>query len=115
MAFPSPAENYHDASLDLNQFLVKNPPATFFVRNESVAILHIQIGDILIVDRSLNPTHNSIILAVINGEFYLRRLLQAEKKWQLSSDIPGDKTIDLNEQITWEIWGVVKHSIHSFQ
>jgi DNA polymerase V len=114
MAFPSPAENYHDASLDLNSLLVKNPSATFFVRNESIAILNIQVGDILVIDRSLSPYPNAVVLAVVNGEFYLRRLELSGKQWVLISDVPGDKSIALAENLTWEIWGIVKHCIHSF-
>lgn len=114
MAFPSPAENYHDASLDLNTLLVKNPIATFFVRNESDAIADLRIGDILIVDRSLNPVHNALVLAIIAGVFVVRRLIQVQNKWQLQSDSITEETINLDAQTDFEIWGIVKHAIRSF-
>ncbi len=114
MAFPSPAENYHDASLDLNTLLVKNPSATFFVRNESDALAAIQVGDVLVIDRSLSPQHNALVLAVVEGTFVLRRLLSVENKWQLQSDNKNDKTLELNDQSDFEIWGIVKHVIRSF-
>jgi len=112
MAFPSPAENYHDASLDLNALLVQNPSATFFVRNESDAIDDIRVGDILVIDRSLSPLDNAIVLAVIEGVFVLRRLSFHQNKWRLQSD--KEKSITLEAQSDFEIWGIVKHSIHSF-
>lgn len=114
MAFPSPAENYHDASLDLNALLVQNPSATFFVRNESDAIAEIRVGDILVIDRSLSPQHNAIALAVVEGVFVLRRLSFHQNKWKLQSDKEEAKSIALDAQGDFEIWGIVKHTIHSF-
>jgi DNA polymerase V len=114
MAFPSPAENYHDASLDLNALLVQNPSATFFVRNESDAIDDIRVGDILVIDRSLSPLDNAIVLAVIEGVFVLRRLSFHQNKWRLQSDKNDTKSIALETQSDFEIWGIVKHCIHSF-
>ncbi len=114
MAFPSPAENYHDASLDLNKILVQNPSATFFVRNESQALHDIRQGDVLVIDRSLAPQHNAIVLAVIEGELVLRRLLQHQNKWQLQSDNQKTQTQILQSESDFEIWGIVKHIIRSF-
>lgn len=114
MAFPSPAENYHDASLDLNKILVQNPSSTFFVRNESEALNNIHLNDVLIIDRSLAPQHNAIVLAVVSGEFVLRRLIQHENKWELQSDKSQHPTITLEMQSDFEIWGIVKHIIRSF-
>lgn len=114
MAFPSPAENYQDASLDLNSLLVQNPSSTFFIRNESEDINHIQIGDILIVDRALSAQHNTIVVAVINDTFMLRRLIKNNDNWTLKSDVGKQTEIRLDKSQTWEIWGVVKHYIHSF-
>src|SRR2546427_6301652 len=67
--FPSPADDYLDGSLDLNQHLIKHPTATFFVRvaGESMREAGIHSGDVLIVDRSLTPSDGSVVIAVVNG------------------------------------------------
>jgi DNA polymerase V len=73
--FPSPADDYLENKLDLNQHLIKNPPATFFVRvtGDSMVDAGIYSGDILVVDRSLNPKDGNIVIAVINGELTVKR------------------------------------------
>ena len=114
MAFPSPAENYQDASLDLNGLLVQNPSATFFVRNESRDIEHILPGDILVVDRSLGYRSGSIVIAIIDDDFVLGRLIEENNRWKLVSDLEENLDIDLAGQVNWEIWGIVRHYIHSF-
>lgn len=74
--FPSPAEQYVDAPLDLNELLVKNPPATYFVRaaGNSMTDAGIQEGDILVVDRSFQPEDNSIVIAGVDNEFTVKYL-----------------------------------------
>lgn len=73
--FPSPAESYVDNALDLNQFLVPNPPSTFFVRvsGDSMNKAGLDDGDLLIVDRSLSPKNNDIVIMRINDEFTVKR------------------------------------------
>lgn len=68
--FPSPADDYIDKSLDLNEYLIKHPAATFYCRvvGESMKEVGIFEGDILIVDRSLEPRHGDVVLAVLDGE-----------------------------------------------
>src|SRR5262245_30704789 len=68
--YPSPADDYLDGSLDLNQHLIKHPTATFFVRvaGESMREAGIHSGDVLIVDRALTPSDGSVIIAIVNGE-----------------------------------------------
>ena len=74
--FPSPAEDHIDMDLNLNEYLVQNPSATFCVKaiGESMKDAGIQSGDIMIVDKSLEPKNRSIVLAVINGEFTVKRV-----------------------------------------
>jgi DNA polymerase V len=74
--FPSPATDYEETKLDLNSHLIANPNSTFFVRidGESMVGCGIKSGDIAIVDRSLEPKHNDIILAVVDGDFTIKRL-----------------------------------------
>ena len=107
MAFPSSAENYQDASLDLNGLLVQNPSATFFVRNESRDIEHILPGDILVVDRSLGHRSGSIVIAIIDDDFVLGRLIEENDKWILVSDLEDKPDTYLAGKVNWEIWGCV--------
>src|SRR5256885_15857527 len=74
--YPSPADDYLDGSLDLNQHLIKHPTATFFVRvaGESMREARVHSGDVLIVDRALAPSDGSVVIAVINGELTVQRL-----------------------------------------
>jgi DNA polymerase V len=74
--FPSPADDYKENDLDLDDLVVKNPEATFYVQvtGDSMKDACIQEGDILVVDRSLSATHNTIIVALVNGEFTVKRL-----------------------------------------
>jgi DNA polymerase V len=74
--FPSPAADYEEGKLDLNQYLIKNPPATFIVRvaGDSMTGAGIHEGDLLIVDRSIEPAHNKVVIAVIDGQLTVKRL-----------------------------------------
>ena len=76
VGFPSPAANYMEDTLDLNEYLVKHPSATFFVRVAGEAMIEagIHSEDILIVDRSLEPVENKVVIAVVNGQFMVRRM-----------------------------------------
>ncbi|MFW6276789.1 MAG: LexA family protein, partial [Bacteroidota bacterium] len=80
--FPSPADDYMEGRLDLNDFLVKNPAATFFVRvtGDSMINAGIHSGDILVVDRALDPKDGNIVIAVINGELTVKRLSRLKNK-----------------------------------
>jgi DNA polymerase V len=115
--FPSPAEDYIECKLDLNEHLIQHPAATFFVRasGESMKDAGIQCGDMLIVDRSLEATHGKIVIAAINGELTVKRLSHKEGRVQL---IPANKEyqpIDITEEQDLVIWGVVTHVIHEAQ
>ena len=114
--FPSPADDYLDRRLDLNEFLIKHPAATFFVRVDGDSMMHAGIysGDILIVDRSLEPKNNKIIVAVVNGDFTVKRFRRTKGRIYLFSENPDFPPIEVTEDIDFEIWGVVIHVIHSF-
>ena len=75
--FPSVAEDYIENSLDLNELIIKHPASTFFVRvqGDSMRGAGILSGDILVVDRSLEASNNKIIVAIVNGEFTVKRLV----------------------------------------
>lgn len=112
--FPSPADDYIECKLDLNEFLIHHPAATFFVRasGDSMNDAGIQSGDMLIVDRSLEATHGKIVIAAINGELTVKRLSRQANQVKL---IPANKNyqpIDITADQDIVIWGVVTHVIH---
>tara|TARA_Y100000588_G_C14223046_1_gene911910 strand:+ start:198 stop:725 length:528 start_codon:yes stop_codon:yes gene_type:complete len=112
--FPSPADDYVETKLDLNSHLIKHPAATFFVRasGESMINAGIHTGDILIVDRSLEATHNKIVIAAIDGELTVKRLSKMGHQIQLLAENDDFPPIDITEDQDLVIWGVVTHVIH---
>ena len=113
--FPSPAEDHMDSSLDLNQHLIKHPSATFYVyaRGDSMVLAGISDGDMLIVDRSLEATNDSIVVAIINGEFTVKSISKVNEHLYLMPHNTSYNPIEITEEMDFEIWGVVTHSIHS--
>jgi DNA polymerase V len=114
--FPSPAEDYIEQRLDLNELLIQNPSATFFVRinGDSMIGAGINHDDILIVDRSLKPVSGKIVIAIINGEFTVKRLLKDGDSCKLLAENPDYPPIEITEDSSCEIWGVVTSSINQF-
>ena len=115
--FPSPAEEWDGFTLDLNQHLIHNPPATFFVRamGDSMNTVGIFNSDILIVDRSLTAKHLDIVVASVNGELTVKRLICKNGKTILKAENPSYAFIELNEEMEVTIWGVVTNVIHSLR
>ena len=113
--FPSPAEDHMDSSLDLNQHLIKHPSATFYVyaRGDSMVLAGISDGDMLIVDRSLEAVNDSIVVAIINGEFTVKSISKVNEHLYLMPHNTSYNPIEITEEMDFEIWGVVTHSIHS--
>ena len=113
--FPSPADDYIEAHLDLNTHLIKHPAATFFVKAEGESMIgaNIQSGDLLIVDRSIPPTHGKIVIAAIQGELTVKRLYQQGTILKLLPENPAFPEIEINEASELVIWGVVTHIIHT--
>ncbi|MCP4177651.1 MAG: translesion error-prone DNA polymerase V autoproteolytic subunit [bacterium] len=114
--FPSPAENYMDNPLDLNKHLIKNPPATFFVKVDGDSMINagIQPGDILIVDRSLEVQNNDVIIAIINGEFTVKRLIIKNNICILQPENSKYKPLKITDAMDFEVWGKVITLIHNF-
>ncbi len=114
--FPSPADDFLDHALDLNELLVEHPTATFFVRvkGDSMTGAGIKSGDILIVDRSLEPRDKSVVVALVNSEFTVKRLAKRGDKIFLMPENPLYPFIEITEHMDFEVWGVVRHVIHSF-
>lgn len=113
--FPSPADDYIENTLDLNDFLIEHPAATFFVRvaGDSMTGAGINSGDILIVDRALTPRSGSIVVAILNGEFTVKRLSCVNGKIFLLPENPAYDPIEITEGSGFEVWGVVAHVIHT--
>jgi DNA polymerase V len=115
--FPSPAEEYVQEPLDLNRYCVKNPPATFFVRAEgdSMTGAGIYCGDLLVVDRSIQARRNDIVVAVVDGEFTLKRLTFSQGRPVLVPENPAFRPIEVSEETEFEVWGKVVKVIHEFE
>ncbi len=113
--FPSPADDYIEAKLDLNQFLIKRPAATFFVRVEGESMINAGIhpDDILVVDRSIKPTDGKIVIAVLNGELTVKRLKLTNSSTTLLPENDRFSPISITEEMNFSVWGVVTSVIHS--
>ena len=114
--FPSPADDYLESALDLNEHLIRHPAATFFLRviGESMVGAGIHSGDLLIVDRSIHPVDGRIVIAIIDGELTVKRLSQKRGRIYLMSENPRYPPIKIRDGQNLQIWGVVLHAIHSF-
>ncbi|ACB97301.1 LexA family protein [Beijerinckia indica] len=113
--FPSPADDYLDESIDLNDLLIRNQPATFLWRVDGHSMREAGIfhGDLLVVDRSLAPADGDIVVVIVNGERSLKRLQIRKGQLTLSfenKDYPEGLALHEGDEI--EIWGVVRCSIH---
>jgi DNA polymerase V len=114
--FPSPAEQYIESPLDLNQLLVAKPAATFFVRaaGDSMLGAGIHSGDILVVDRSLAAIDGSIVIAAVDNEFTVKYYRSDEKGIRLEAGNDQYKPIEFSEGMELRIFGVVTAVIHQF-
>tara|TARA_B100000131_G_C18037501_1_gene581033 strand:- start:168 stop:620 length:453 start_codon:yes stop_codon:yes gene_type:complete len=112
--FPSPADDYLDINLDLHSYLVQNPSSTFCVKviGESMKGARIQSGDIMIVDRSLKPKNGSVVLAVIDSEFTVKRVKMKKNELYLFPENNNFDCIKITEEMDFQIWGVVTFVIH---
>ena len=110
--FPSPADDHVEGRLDLNLHLIRRPASTFFVRAEGESMKEIGIfgGDILVVDRSIAPQNNDIVIAILYGELTVKRLKLLTSKPTLSAENTAFPDIPI-DNLDCEIWGVVIHSI----
>jgi DNA polymerase V len=117
--FPSPADDNIEKHLDLNEFLIAHPAATYFVRVEGDSMIEagIQSGDILIVDWSLEPKSGDIVIAMINGEFVVKTFhYQPDtKKCLLLAGNPAYPPIEIRDAMDVEVRGVVTSGLHIFR
>lgn len=112
--FPSPAADYEESQLDLNKYLIKNPPATFFVRvsGDSMEGAGIHNGDLLIVDRSIEAKSGHVIIAVLNGELTVKRLRIYRGKFTLEPENKNYPIQKITKDMAFQVWGVVTNVIH---
>lgn len=112
--FPSPADDHLERSIDLNEELIQHPAATFFVRvkGESMHDAGIQSGDILVVDRSLAPTDRKIVVAMIDGEFTVKRFRNQDGRIFLEAANDQFPKIEVSGDQELVVWGVVSFVIH---
>ena len=113
--FPSPADDFVEGALDLNAHLVRNAAATFYVRasGDSMTGAGIFPGDILVVDRSIEPAHGKIVIAILNGALTVKRLHKRTGQVQLHSENPAYAPIAITEGEELLIWGVVTNVVHA--
>lgn len=113
--FPSPAADYEENQLDLNKHLIRNPAATFFVRvtGDSMTGAGIHDGDLLIVDRSLDPKDKNVVIAVVNGELTVKRIRIRRKKLCLEAENEKYPARHISEDSDFQVWGVVTNVIHA--
>jgi DNA polymerase V len=113
--FPSPADDYLDKGLDLNEFLIKKPTATILMRvgGDSMVGAGIDEGDILVVDKSLTARHDSIVVAIVDGDFTVKRLLVRGGAYFLKAENKNYPLIDVSKCQDFEVSGVVTYVIKS--
>ena len=113
--FPSPADDFVESTLDLNQHLVKHPAATFFVKADGDSMIGagIHSGDTLIVDRSLRPEDGNVVLAVLDGEFTVKTLHHSRGRVFLMPENCRYRPIKVKEGMDFSVWGVVTNVVHS--
>ena len=112
--FPSPATDYMENKLDLNEYLVKHPAATFIVKANGPSMIEAGIlsGDLLIVDRSLTPNSENIVIASVFGDLTVKKLRKKGSALFLISANNEYSSIEVKEEMECFIWGVVTYVIH---
>ena len=114
MGFPSPAGDYEEKRLSLDDLCVPHPISTFFMRvtGDSMDGACIRDGDIIVVDRSITASHNAIVVVRVGELFTVKRLLLYRRKTYLKSENPKYAPIEVTRRSDYEIWGTVTHVVH---
>jgi len=112
--FPSPADDFIECKLDLNDYLIRHPAATFYVRasGDSMRQAGIHSGDLLIVDRAVEPTPGRVVIAVVDGDFTVKRLKRIDGNLCLAPDNDAYPPVPLGDGEGVSIWGVVTAVVH---
>jgi DNA polymerase V len=113
--FPSPADDYIESRIDLNDVLIRHPSSTFFLRvnGDSMRDAGILNGDLLVVDRAVEPRAGRVVVAVLDGGFTLKYLNRHQGRWRLEAAHPDYPPLELGDCDDARIWGVAIHAIHS--
>ena len=114
--FPSPADDYTEENNDLNEHLISNPYSTFFLRVKGDSMINagIKDKDLIIVDKSLTAKPGNIVIALIDGEFTIKRLSMKNNELYLKAENNTYPDFKFKNHIDIQIWGVVVYSIHSY-
>ena len=114
--FPSPADDHTEENIDLNEHLISNPFSTFFLRVKGDSMINagIKDKDLIIVDKSLTARPGNIIIAMIDGEFTMKRLSMKNNELYLKAENHNYPDFRFKNHIDVQIWGVVIYSIHSY-
>jgi DNA polymerase V len=117
MGFPSPAKDYQEDVIELSKYLVQHPTATFYFRVSGDSMINACMphGSLLVVDRSIKPISGMIVLAVVNGEFTVRRLVQTRRSLVLHAENPIYKPLVVTEEMNMQVWGVVTAVVVKFK
>lgn len=112
--FPSPAADHYEERLSLDEHLIEHKEATFFIRvqGHSMTGFGIHDGDLLVVDRALNPADRSVVIAVVDGGFTVKQMCRLPDGVLLRSGSPGHGDILVSGEQQLEVWGVVRWSLH---
>ncbi|QOZ83181.1 MULTISPECIES: LexA family protein [Chromobacterium] len=115
--FPSPADDYLDDAISLDAYLIADPAATFLVRvrGDSMRGAGIDEGDLLVVDKGLTPNHGDIVIAVVDGEFTVKRLHSLRGRCALIAENPAYPPIKLADGQELQVWGVVRGCVKRFR
>lgn len=114
--FPSPAQDFSEHSIDLNLALIKNPASTFFTRvsGDSMKDLGIYNGDLLVIDKSIDPEDGKIAVCFVDGDFTLKKIkIEKDVCWLMPAN-ENYKPIKITEENDFIVWGVVTFSIKEF-
>jgi DNA polymerase V len=111
--FPSPAENHMESTMDLNRALVKNPSSTFYARVKGESMINdgVDDGDILVIDRSVEPYENCLAVCFLDGEFTLKRVRLEGEDLLLVPANEKFKPIRVKKDNDFYVWGIVRYLI----
>jgi DNA polymerase V len=115
--FPSPASDYMEEDIDLKKFLQPNPTATYLarVKGDSMVNAHIPDNAIVVIDKSIKPRNNSVIVASLNGENVIKHFVKTHAGLFLSPNNSAYKPIRITDEMDFSVWGVVTHVIVSLK
>ena len=115
--FPSPASDYMEEDIDLKAFLQPNPTATYLarVKGDSMVNAHIPDNAIVVIDKSIKPRNNSVIVASLNGENVIKHFVKTHAGLFLSPNNSAYKPIRITDEMDFSVWGVVTHVIVSLK